>query len=427
MACRSELLRSLHWNECPRVEDMTDPKFLPFVACYSQSSPAVDNGVIILRNIPYETTRSECIAMLGRNSRLLSDVYEPVHIIMDRVTSKTLDAFCEVDSLHAALNLAAKFGGKEENGRQENSRHARLGNRTVEVEVSSQASLMQALFPNAARGVQWHGAQPQPTLNAKDPWDNFKGFVTEEEMSMLAKHVEVPQRSTFSRACPERPYECMISTLRKMPWYKAQYITIKQRQSVYEACMKMIAVLDNKLNPREGFPVTERLTRQLFNRLVNSAMLCPGFSVVQKHNIAVLARLSEDKVRGFNQPRFPDSWRHQWTLIPKPGMPIDLLEWYIAVIRTETNRVVQNLDISQKMPLQQLMERVDGYWGYFWAEANFPVGPDFDNMSLEECNAIEWRAIGAILTRAVKGGAIPPSYTIGSNHLDSSAPRQIGY
>jgi len=120
----------------------------------------------------------------------------------------------------------------------------------------------------------------------------------------------------------------MISTLRKIPWYMAGYITVKQRQSVYESSMKMIKVLAAKLeHSAEGpKPENERLTPQLYNRLVTSAMLCPGFSVVQKHNIAVLAGLPEEKVRGFNQPRFPDSWRHQWTLAPKPGVPIDVLE-----------------------------------------------------------------------------------------------------
>lgn len=120
----------------------------------------------------------------------------------------------------------------------------------------------------------------------------------------------------------------MISTLRKIPWYKAEHITIKQRHSVYDATLKMIVTLSTKVN-RGDFKnntETERLTPQLFGRLVTAAMLCPGFSVVQKHNIATVAGLPESKSREFNQPRFPDSWRHQWTLAPRPGMPIDVLE-----------------------------------------------------------------------------------------------------
>lgn len=241
----------------------------------------------------------------------------------------------------------------------------------------------------------------------------------------------------------------------------AEHITIKQRHSVYEACLKMIEVLMNKLNNHgrgDDAPDNERLTPQLLNRLVASAMLCPGFTVVQKHNIATIANFSEERCREFNQPRFPDSWRHQWTLAPKPGMPIDVLEvspndpilvlahlpffvlnsfsfddvmswlltryvlqWYISVIRSETTRVVSNLDISQRMPLQDTMQNRDGYWGFFWVEANFPVGRDWDNMSLAECSRIEWQAIERILTRAVRGGTIPPSYTLGSRQTNSAS------
>lgn len=119
----------------------------------------------------------------------------------------------------------------------------------------------------------------------------------------------------------------MISTLRKIPWYMADYITIKQRHSVYDTCMKMIGILVSKLERRGRDNIeAERLTPQLLQRLVTSAMLCPGFSVVQKHNIATIAGLSEEKSREFNQPRLPDSWRHQWTLAPKADMPIDVLE-----------------------------------------------------------------------------------------------------
>lgn len=108
----------------------------------------------------------------------------------------------------------------------------------------------------------------------------------------------------------------------------AEYITIKQRHSVYEACLKMIDVLVGKLNNngRDDAQEHERLTPQLLDRLITSAMLCPGFTVVQKHNIAIVGNLSEERSREFNQPRFPDSWRHQWTLVPKPGLPIDVLE-----------------------------------------------------------------------------------------------------
>ena len=129
------------------------------------------------------------IAFLGRNSRILNDSEEPVHIIMERVTSKTMDAYVEFTSFDDAMKAVEKHQNHLLSGRL-----SRLGDRPVEVELSSQGSLMKDLFP-LARGIIWHGATPQfNQFNANEPWENFKGFVSEEEMIMLVKHVEVPHR-----------------------------------------------------------------------------------------------------------------------------------------------------------------------------------------------------------------------------------------
>ncbi|RWA14186.1 hypothetical protein EKO27_g932 [Xylaria grammica] len=427
MASRSEMLQTLTENGKPSLQDLLDPRFLPFTETYRYAFPPEENGVIIIKNIPYETTRGEIIALLGKTSKVLNDRHEPIHIIMDRVTSKTQDAYCELSSLDAAVEMVERFKKGAENGRV-----GRIGNRVVEVELSSQTTLMTTLFPSSRYGVTWMGTRPHIVSGSGYPWENFRGFFTEEEMVMLSKHVENGQRAAYGRICPERPYECMISTLRKIPWYMAEYITIKQRHSVYESCMKMIETLSNRVNHRDPEDNTgaKRLTPQLLDRLVTSAMLCSGFSVVQKHNIATVAGLLDEKCREFNQPRFPESWRHQWTLAPKAGMPIDVLEWYIAVIRTETTRVVQSLDIHQRMPLQGMMEHLDGYWGFFWAEVNFPTGRAWDNMSLAECSRLEWQAIERIITRAIQGGNIPPSYTYGSFHINpasTNGPARLAY
>lgn len=139
-------------------------------------------------------TRSEIIAFLGRNSKILNDTEEPVHIIMERVTSKTNDAYIEFMSPQGAVAAVDRYQKNIAMGR-----HARLGDRPVEIELSSQSSLMKDLFP-LAKGVRWDGARPvilqdHPT----EPWSCFKGFITEEEMTMLVKHVEVPQRASSTR------------------------------------------------------------------------------------------------------------------------------------------------------------------------------------------------------------------------------------
>lgn len=97
--------------------------------------------------------------------------------------------YCELSSLNAAVELVERFKKGGDNGRI-----GRLGNRVVEVEMSSQTNLMATLFPSTKCGVNWIGTRPNIVMDSEHPWENFKGFITEEEMVMLSKHVETPQR-----------------------------------------------------------------------------------------------------------------------------------------------------------------------------------------------------------------------------------------
>lgn len=57
---------------------------------------------------------------------------------------------------------------------------------------------MADLFP-LAKGIEWKNITPHlKERNPDEPWNDFKGFVSEEEMTMLVKHVEVPQRVSDS-------------------------------------------------------------------------------------------------------------------------------------------------------------------------------------------------------------------------------------
>lgn len=96
---------------------------------------------------------------------------------MERVTTKTNDAYVEFMGMQAASNAVEKHHKTIANGRL-----SRLGDRPIEVELSSQAALMADLFPRA-KGVRWEG--PVPIIledHPTEPWNSFKGFVTYEEM-----------------------------------------------------------------------------------------------------------------------------------------------------------------------------------------------------------------------------------------------------
>jgi RNA recognition motif-containing protein len=167
----------------------------PFMPSYGLST-ATCWPVVRILNIPYTTTRGEILAMLGRNARLPKDVEEPVHIIMDKTTSKTQDAFVEFATHESAVKAVERHEDLILKHRQ-----PRLGQRPIEMEISSQNALCKALFP-FAQGVNWKGSmpmiQPADSTDPNAPWTRFRGFMTGEEMALLVRFVEVPHRVSFT-------------------------------------------------------------------------------------------------------------------------------------------------------------------------------------------------------------------------------------
>jgi hypothetical protein len=120
---------------------------------------------------------------------MLGDREEGIHIIVDRASGKTLDAYVEFNSMRDASNIVNKHAQVLINGR-----YSKIGDRPVEIELSSQSALMKEIFP-FARGIIWNGAVPElqrPTQG--QPWTVFKGFITEEQMTQLVKANEAPPK-----------------------------------------------------------------------------------------------------------------------------------------------------------------------------------------------------------------------------------------
>ncbi|KAF5021814.1 hypothetical protein F66182_6140 [Fusarium sp. NRRL 66182] len=377
----------------PSLETAMSPEYFPFISGPGSTKPS-NAGVVRLKNIPFSTKRAEVVAFIGRNSRMLSDGDEPIHIIMDRATSKTMDAFVEFVTMEDAMRCAEKHHQFAQAGRV-----SRLGERPIEVELSSQAALMAELFPLAG-GVFWDGATPQILPhNASEPWANFKGFISPEEMVMLVKHVEVPHRSPFSKECPQRPYECLISTLRKFPWFAADHVTIAQRGAMYKATVKLLCLLARSVSQGDD-PVN--LNAQLFQRVVRTAMDCRGFTVLQKDNIAFIVQQNPmEQQRRHAQPTRPNSWVHQYATTRKPGIPLDVVDWYVRIIREQSTRDVLIRPIHERTAIQESLKDTDDYWGYFYKEVGYTQGPHFDSMSLGHCAYLEFSAIERILARAL--------------------------
>lgn len=131
------------------------------------------------------------------------------------------------------------------------------------------------------------------------------------------------QKSPFSRDCPQRPYECLISTIKKFPWFLTDCVTIKEREAIYQATLTLIRQLTRSILFQED---AAHLTPFLLRRLVQAAMLCPGFTPCMKDGIAWITNMQALDQEYYQLPRFADRWRHQYAIGPKPGFPLDIVE-----------------------------------------------------------------------------------------------------
>lgn len=147
---------------------------------------------------------------------------------MERSTAKTMDCYVEfndVDDAKAAVNRINRI--------YETGRAPRIGNRHVDVELSSQDALLKDLFPRA-KCIVWENGSPVRVPNTDLYSSGFTGFFTSEEIIGCLRHAEMPQRvsfftiicgwtcqlivfkSPFCARCPQRTYESTISTLGKV-------------------------------------------------------------------------------------------------------------------------------------------------------------------------------------------------------------------
>ena len=116
----------------------------------------------------------------------------------------------------------------------------------------------------------------------------------------------------------------MISILVLFPWQMTEYITIRTRHLVYEAVVQLLHLLDRAITENHN---PWRLTQELRDRLVSSALLCPGFTVYMKHSIATMVGKGEVELRSmFNMPHFAQCWRHQYGICTKPGVQFDIVD-----------------------------------------------------------------------------------------------------
>lgn len=153
--------------------------------------------------IPYDLTKTSVLQFLGPHAKVITPDFGPcIHIIMDRGTGKTMDCFVEFYSTPDARATSNSINLRSHGAN-------RIGDRIVEVSVSSQEQLLMELFPKA-KNVSWEGGRPK-VLETQELFNSgFKSFVSAEEVGNLVRHAEQPHRVSGSRLSLELLTEITI-------------------------------------------------------------------------------------------------------------------------------------------------------------------------------------------------------------------------
>ena len=130
--------------------------------------------------------RMEMYEFLGANAQVLNNTMGwPIHIILDRLTGKTMDCFVEFLSEKDAQDFVVS--------RNRPGCSTKLGDRLATVALSTQDALLEQIFARATN-IEWRGGVPV-IKESTDPFNTgFKGFLSAEELVRLIQHAEFPHR-----------------------------------------------------------------------------------------------------------------------------------------------------------------------------------------------------------------------------------------
>ncbi|KAG2184173.1 hypothetical protein INT44_009188 [Umbelopsis vinacea] len=194
-----------------------------------------------------------------------------VHIIIDRSTGKTVsNAYVEVLEPTEAQRAVTTCHRKP------------LKGRLVHVSHSNQDELLKSLFPcwtgNFVKGM----AIPTETQSVSPKQDQT--FITRQEINSLLTICR-NYKIHFSRKCPERPFENIMSIVCKYPWYQPELVTALQRDHIYE-CLKLAIgkyIWYYQVNLDRIDYIT--IDPALVDRMVRTGVMCPTFTERQQYVI----------------------------------------------------------------------------------------------------------------------------------------------
>ncbi|KAK5133144.1 hypothetical protein LTR08_008168 [Meristemomyces frigidus] len=397
----------------PDWYDMTATGFKPSMEMFFDVMPAIEPcryasastaGVIRVTNIPFDTPRSEMTAFVGRNAKIISQPegspYHGVHIIMERHTGKTMDAFIEFSRAAEATYVVNQFQKRIVQGR-----HPKVGDRLVEVLLSSQEELMGELFPRS-KNVRWEGAAPVVLDNPQMFYAGveaagFTGFMQSEEVVMVVKHAETPFRSPFAQRCILRVYESWISTLHKYPWFAHEHVKMSERRLVYDATLcivrSLIAFLRRTANQVQQD--ISKPTGATLQELAVAALTCPGFSESQKATL--VWTMQQGGFAGMTSPRgmnisfggnskMSSAW--PFKVLARAPTATDTIVKYFAKLMSEATTPTEEASLADRHAMRASGAKAQGPFG----KIEFDYG---NATTLAEVGKIELRTIETLLAR----------------------------
>lgn len=175
-----------HGKQRPPMDIAFQGRYEPFVQRALERRPLCA-AILKIDELPYEVKNSDIVAYIGGTAKILNDNEEPIHIMMERITTKTGAAYVEFYDARSAYKVVEKHNNARTQGKP-----IRIQNRMVTASISSHDALMTDLFP-CARGVTWRNGEPYVQSD-----NAFKGFVSEEELIGLVKNIEFPGRVSFN-------------------------------------------------------------------------------------------------------------------------------------------------------------------------------------------------------------------------------------
>ncbi|KAJ5484268.1 Nucleotide-binding alpha-beta plait [Penicillium expansum] len=333
------------------IEDLLQQASTPF-GSIAETRPPSRKGVLVISNIPYTVTRQEVASFLGRSANLLpSSQGCPIHIIMERSTGKTMDCYVEFPTNKDAEDTVNRISHAYDAGST-----PRMGNRHVDIEISTPAKLLKAVFPRA-KCISWENGEPVQLVN-KDSWSTgFDGFLTDEELFCLTRHAEQPHRSAFASKVPQRCYESFITTIWKFPWHATHLYTVHHRNALFKTLGTLIRTLVERMQKSN----TVGLDIRLLSELVHAGISCPAFNPRMKY---CFAWWSKDQ-RGI------ESLDHDWclyfpfdTMTYVPGQSSAAIQFYSYVMSHGSVLRTENDGLLNKHTHPEI-ERI---FGRFWFE-----------------------------------------------------------